>query len=151
MTTSFRFGLIAACLIAAAMTAGVVCIGATGKEVKDDTLTKLFDERAELAEKAYQCYAVAYQAGTVTLDSLLVANKEMAEAKLPNCKTKKERIGARETQVKNAKDIEAQIRALNNVNAKGGEFEKLYLAGVERVKAEIALELERRDAAGAVK
>lgn len=152
MATSFRVGAIASCFIAAVMAAGVICVGASGKDIRDDDkLTKLLEERATLAEKAYQSYAVAFQAGTVTLDSLLAANSGMADAKLPVCKTKKERIAVREDQFNNAKGIEAQIKALNAVNARGGEFEKLYKAGVERATAEIALELERRDAAGAVK
>jgi osmotically-inducible protein OsmY len=151
MAASSRVGSVVACLIGTALFVAVVCDAATERALKDDdSLTKLFAQRAELAEKAYQSYAVAYQAGTVTLDSVLAANFELAEAKLPLCKTKKERIGVLEKQLQIAKDYEAQIKALNNVNAKGGEFEKLYRTGVERVKAEIALELERRDAASAV-
>src|SRR6516165_7503427 len=89
MATSFRVGAIAACLIAAAMTAGVVCIGATGKELKDDEkLTKLFEERAKLAEQAFDAYRVGYDAGTITLESLLASANELADAKIPLCKTK---------------------------------------------------------------
>jgi hypothetical protein len=82
---------------------------------------------------------------------LLAATSELAEAKLALCKTKAEKIAVRNKQIELAKDHEAKIKALSDVLARGGEADKLARAGVERVKAEIALELEKRDAAGAVK
>jgi hypothetical protein len=150
MATSFRVGAIAAFLIAATVTAGVVCIGATGKGTNDDEkLTKLFVERTKLADKAYEACDAAYQAGMLTLDVVLTAVNERAEAKLALCKTKAERLTIREEQVKLIKSYEAKIKAFNDAAAKGGEFHNQYMAGVERVKAEIALELEKREAPAA--
>jgi hypothetical protein len=39
-------------------------------------------------------------------------------------------------------------RRRQSLQAKGGEDDKLARAGVERVKAEVSLELEKREAAG---
>ena len=152
MTASFRVGNLVACLIGAAWTAAIVGGAEPRKDSKpDDRLIKLYEERVKLADQAYQACKVGYESGTITLDSLLAAFNELADAQLTLCKSKAERIVVRDKQVERAKDAEAHIRALFDVAARGGEPDKLARAGVERVKAEIALELEKRDAAGAVK
>jgi predicted acylesterase/phospholipase RssA len=148
VATSFRAGAIAACLIAAAMTAGVY-VAAADKETKNgDTLARLRQERANLAQKAYTACVVGYEAGTIELDTVLRTANELTDAQLAVCESKAQRIRTREDAVKRLKDHEAKIKVLNGVQAKGGEDDKLARAGVERVKAEIALELERREAAG---
>ncbi len=117
-------------------------------EKGDDKLTKLFDERAKLADQAYQTCAVGYEKETITLDVLLATIEELGDAKLALCKTKAERIAVRERQVERAKKHESAIRVLSDRQVRGGEADKVASAGVVRVKAEIALELEKRDAAG---
>jgi hypothetical protein len=134
------------------LTAVVVCRAATDNGASnDDKLTKLLNERVELAERYHKACDVYYEAGQVTFDSLLAATTELYEAKLALCKTKAERIVVREKQTDLLKEYEKKIKALSDVQARGGEADKLYKAGVERVKAEIALELEKRDAASATK
>ena len=120
-------------------------------EKGDDKLTKLFDERAKLADQAYQTCAVGYEKGTIELGTLLAAIDELADAKLALCKTKSERIAVLERQVERAKKHETAIRVLSDRQVRGGEADKVARAGVDRVKAEIALELEKRDAAGAAR
>ncbi len=151
MATSFRVGAVAACLIAAAMAAGVVCVAAEKEMMESDTLSRLRDERVKLAEKAYIACVVAYEGGTIEFDTVLRTANELTDAQLAVCKSKAQRIRTLEDAVKRQKDHEAKIKALNDVQAKGGEDDKHARAGVERVKAEIALELEKRGAAGAVK
>jgi outer membrane protein TolC len=131
------------------MTASVVSIGATGTEAKDDDkLTKLFEERASLAKKAYDAYETQYHTGRVSFDTVLGAANEVAEAELLLCKTKAQRIGVREKQVKIAKDREEFVKARYPTGVTEAE---VHTAGVGRVKAEIALELEKRDAPSAMK
>jgi hypothetical protein len=147
MAASFRAGGVAACLLCAALASPIVCGAPPEKDAKaDDKLTKLFEDRAKLADQDFAACEVAYEAGTLALDSALAAANELAEAKLALCKTKAEKIAVREKQVERAKVAEAKISALNGVQAKGGEFEKLFRSGGERVKAEIALEEEKRAA-----
>jgi hypothetical protein len=147
MAASFRVGRVIPCLMCVALATAVVCGAPPEKAANADKLTKLFEERAQLADQDFAACQVAYEAGTLALDSLLAATKEFAEAKLELCKTKAERIAVRVKQVERAKVREGRIMALNGVQAVGGEFDKLARAGVERVKAEIAMEEESRVAA----
>ena len=112
-------------------------------------MAKLFEERAEQADHAYQDCTAAYKRGTIALDPLLAAVDELAEAKLALAKGKEERLAIHDKQVERGKDIEAEIRALNDVAARGGEEDKLARAALARVKAEIAMEQEKRDRAPA--
>jgi hypothetical protein len=145
MVTAWRvrgIGAFLCCLIVGVV---AVCAAAPDKVEKSDKLQQLFEARAKLADEAYQACIVFYQAGTITLDELLSAANDLTEAKLALCKTKAERIAIREKQIERAKDYEAQLKALADVNAKGGEANRVARAGVNRVNAEIALELERRN------
>ena len=136
-----RIVIVVGCLFGLAIIAR-----ATDKDAKaDDALTKLLKERAKLADDSYQACSVGYEAGTIILDTVLAASNELTDAKLALCDTKAQRIAVLKDQVKRLKDWEAKIKALNSVMAKGGEDDKLARTGVQRVKAEIALELEKRD------
>jgi hypothetical protein len=145
MVTAWRVRGIGACLCCLIAGVVVVCGSSPDKVDKSDKLQQLFEARAKMADEAYQSCVVFYQNGTITYSELLGASNDLTEAKLALCKTKAERIAIREKQIKRAKDFEAQLKALADVNAKGGEANKVARAGVNRVNAEIALELERRD------
>ena len=121
--------------------------GHENAESGNDKLPKLLDERVKLADQAYRLCADGYEKETVTLDTLLTAINELAGAKLALCKTKPERIAVRERQVERAKTHESAIRALSDRQVRGGEADKVTRAGVARVNAEIALEIEKREAA----
>jgi hypothetical protein len=107
----------------------------------------LFEERAKTAEKAYTACSNAYLTGTLGLDQVLNASNELTNAKLALCKTKDDRFTVRQADVVREKSIEDRIKALANANAKGGEAENLFRASLNRVNAEIALELEKDGAA----
>jgi hypothetical protein len=114
---------------------------------KSDKLKMLLEERVKWAERAYSACTVAYEAGTQTLDQVLATSNELSRAKLALCKSKEDRIAVRQLHVAAQKQIEGKIKALSDVNAKGGEYDKLALASLNRVNAEIELELERDGAA----
>ncbi len=145
MVAACRVLGIGACLCCLIARVVVVCGAAPEKGDKSDKLQQLLEERAKLADEAYQACVVFYQAGTRTHEELLSASNNLAEAKLALCKTKAERIAIREKQIERTKDFEAHLKALAAVFAKGGEADTVARAGVSRVNAEIALELERRD------
>jgi hypothetical protein len=110
---------------------------------KSDKLKQLLEERVKTAEHAYAACSVAYDAGTQTLDQVLITSNEWSRAKLALCKSKEDRVAVRQAHVALQKKIEGRIKALANVNARGGEDDKVARASLNRVNAEIELELER--------
>ncbi len=119
------------------------------KAANADKLQRFLEERVKLADEAYRLLQASYEAGTMTLDPLMAASNDLTEAMLAMSKTKAERIAIREKQVERANDLEAKLKALNKVNARGGEADKVARAGANRIRAEIALERERRNAPAA--
>ncbi|HEV2968531.1 MAG TPA: hypothetical protein VGY55_01000 [Pirellulales bacterium] len=142
-----RVGIVGVCLLGLV----IACIHAGGAdapgEKRSEKLQGLLLERWKTSENAYNACTVGYEAGTLELDTVLTTSNEVNRAKLALCKSKEERIAVRQAHVARQNQIEGKIKALSNVNAKGGEADKLARASLNRVNAEIELELERNGAA----
>ena len=77
MAASFRVGHAAACLMCGILTA-VVAHGASPANAADtDKLQRLYEDRAKLADFDFAACQVAYEAGTINLESLLSADERM--------------------------------------------------------------------------
>ena len=137
-------GILSAALLSFAVGIVYVCRADPASEKKPDKLSALLAERAAIAKQALAASRVAYEAGTITLDQLLATSNELTRAELALCKTKDERIVVIEAHVKREKEMEGRIIALWKAAAKGGEPDKLSLAGLNRVNAEIDLEHEKQ-------
>ncbi|HEV3415612.1 MAG TPA: hypothetical protein VG056_02315 [Pirellulales bacterium] len=143
MASSRVFGLVFAFLLGLVLGNTSVGRADSPADNKSDKLKQLLEERVKWAERAYSACTVAYEAGTQTLDQVLATSNELSRAKLAVCKSKEDRIAVRQLHVAAQKQIEGKIKAPSDVNAKGGEYDKLARASLNRVNAEIELELER--------
>ena len=105
MVAAWRVRGIGTCLCCLVAGVVVVCGAVPDKVDKSDRLQKLFEERAKLADAAYQACVVSYQVGTMTLDELVSSSNVLAEAKLALCRTKAERITIFEKQIEHPRNL----------------------------------------------
>ncbi len=110
-------------------------------------IDKLRHERLDAAKMFFEATRASYETDTVTFDQLAKANRTLFEVELDLALTPQQRMAAYQRALTAAQAMEAKIKALFDVAARGGEVDKLALAKTERLKFEI--ELAREKAASA--
>ena len=106
-------------------------------------LTKLRIERVEALREHVKATKAAYDTDSVPLEQLLTANLEQLEAELDVVTARAERVAVFEKMLEQAAHLEAKVKALYLIGAKGGEAEKYFHAKATRLAMEIRLEQER--------
>ena len=137
------FLAVAACL--ACIAGATLLYGATqdeagaSKAALEQQLKETLNARAESAQTAYQGMAAAFDAETVTFDTLADAIKKLAEAEVALATKPEEEIAALRRNVERTKQEETKIKMLYDVGTKGGEPKEYFSAKRDRESAEILL------------
>jgi hypothetical protein len=102
-------------------------------------LAQLKLDRVETAKDYSRAIKAAYDAGTVTLDRLLVAVEKVRDAELAAAETGEAKVKALQTYLDWVKLMGKKIQMLVQAGAKGGETDKALLSTLAVQDAEIAL------------
>jgi hypothetical protein len=105
----------------------------------EQQLTETLKTRAESAQTAYEAMVGAFNAETVTFDTLADAIKKLAEAEVAMATRPEEEIAALRSYVERTKQWEARIKELFDAGTRGGEAKEYYSAKRDRESAEILL------------
>jgi len=137
------FMLILACVLTFAMGAPIaLCAEPQDGESKaelEKQLQKLLLERVVTAERARDSLQAAFDAETVTLDTLIEGINKLLKARLAVAATPAEKIDALEERVRSMQENEQRIKILFELGTRGGETREYAMIQRELQTAQIAL------------
>ena len=129
----------AVCLSVTAWLQGASKDSDSNKAELERQLHDALQARVETAQAVMDAVQASYEAQTVTFHQVVVAARDLIEAKLDACKNVDEEIALLQKQLDVMKANEARVEQLYNLGTRGGEARDYFTAKRERQTAEIEL------------
>lgn len=132
-------------ILGGALIFGLIAFALTGQDrqaAEPDNVESLKHEKLIAAEKWLKASGAEYNAGTGTLQELLNSQTEWKNSRLDVAKTTAERVQALRDYLQITQTLHAQIAALHQQEARGGESVKLEQSRYQMLTAKILLREE---------